>query len=178
MKGIIFAEFLELVENTFGLDVCQKMLDENKNDGAYTSVGTYDHKDLIKLIISLSKLTGISVEELQRIYGQSVFNTLYNSLPGLEGKADSTFSFIESVEEYIHVEVKKLYPNANPPSFDFISTSKTQLIMDYQSARCMSHVCLGLIQGCAEHFGENINIEMEPITADESQVRFTITCLE
>ncbi|WP_299807391.1 heme NO-binding domain-containing protein [uncultured Shewanella sp.] len=178
MKGIIFAEFLDLVEDTFGLDICQKMLDENENDGVYTSVGTYDHKDLVKLIISLSKLTGVSADELQRIYGKSVFNTLYNSLPGLEGKADSTFSFIKSVEEYIHIEVKKLYPNANPPSFNFISASKTRLVMDYLSARCMSHVCLGLIQGCADHFAENINIQMDSINDEQSQVRFTITRLD
>ena len=177
MKGIIFAEFLELVEDTFGLDICQKMLDENQNDGVYTSVGTYDHQDLVKLIISLSKLTGVSAEELQRIYGKSVFNTLYNSLPGLEGKADSTFSFIKSVEEYIHIEVKKLYPSANPPTFNFISASKTQLVMDYLSARCMSHVCLGLIQGCADHFSESIDIQMDSINTEQSQVRFTITKL-
>ena len=47
-------------------------------------------------------------------------------MPGLEGKADSTFAFINSVEEYIHIEVKKLYPNANPPTFKFISATETQ----------------------------------------------------
>jgi hypothetical protein len=175
MKGIIFAEFLELVEDTFGLEICQQILDENQNDGVYTSVGTYDHHDLIKLIVSLSKLTGISIEDLQEVYGKSVFITLFNSMPGLEGKSDSTFSFIKSVEEYIHIEVKKLYQNANPPTFNFISATESQLVMDYVSARCMSHVCLGLIRGCAEHFGENIEITMEPITEDRSEVRFTIT---
>ncbi|MCL1147619.1 heme NO-binding domain-containing protein [Shewanella sp. 10N.261.52.F9] len=175
MKGIIFAEFLDLVEDTFGLETCQKMLDENQNDGVYTSVGTYDHKDLVKLIVTLSKLTGVSPEDLQQVYGKSIFKTLYKSMPGLEGKADSTFAFINSVEEYIHIEVKKLYPNANPPTFKFISATETQLVMDYVSARCMSHVCLGLIQGCADHFNETINIEMAPITADHSEVRFTIT---
>lgn len=175
MKGIIFAEFLELVEDTFGLETCQKMLDENQNDGVYTSVGTYDHKDLVKLIVTLSKLTGVSAEDLQQVYGKSIFKTLYNSMPGLEGKADSTFSFINSVEEYIHIEVKKLYSNANPPTFKFVSTNETQLIMDYVSARCMSHVCLGLIQGCADHFNETIDIKMDPISEDHSEVRFTIT---
>ncbi|GIU05083.1 guanylate cyclase [Shewanella sp. c952] len=175
MKGIIFAEFLELVEDSFGLEVCQKMLDENQNDGVYTSVGTYDHNDLIKLIVSLSKLTGVSIEELQEIYGKSVFITLFNSMPGLEGKSDSTFGFIKSVEEYIHIEVKKLYQNANPPTFNFISATESQLVMDYVSARCMSHVCLGLIQGCAEHFNEKVEIVMEPLVKDSSEVRFTIT---
>ncbi|ACJ28735.1 Conserved hypothetical protein [Shewanella piezotolerans WP3] len=175
MKGIIFAEFLELVEDSFGLEICQRILDENQNDGVYTSVGTYDHNDLIKLIVSLSKITGVPIEDLQEIYGKSVFITLFNSMPGLEGKSDSTFDFIKSVEEYIHIEVKKLYQNANPPTFNFISATESQLVMDYVSARCMSHVCLGLIQGCAEHFNEEVEIVMEPLVKDSSEVRFTIT---
>lgn len=150
-------------------------MDENQNDGVYTSVGTYDHNDLIKLIVSLSKITGVPIEDLQEIYGKSVFITLFNSMPGLEGKSDSTFDFIKSVEEYIHIEVKKLYQNANPPTFNFISATESQLVMDYVSARCMSHVCLGLIQGCAEHFNEEVEIVMEPLVKDSSEVRFTIT---
>ncbi|MEZ9822965.1 heme NO-binding domain-containing protein [Shewanella sp. 10N.286.45.A1] len=68
------------------------MLDENQNDGVYTSVGTYDHNDLIKLIVSFSRLTGVSIEDLQQIYGKSVFITLFNSMPGLEGKSDLKIS--------------------------------------------------------------------------------------
>ncbi|WOT03911.1 heme NO-binding domain-containing protein [Shewanella youngdeokensis] len=175
MKGIIFTEFLELVEDTFGLETCQQMLDENDNEGVYTSVGTYDHNDLVKLIVTLSKLTGVSVEDLQEVYGKYVFMTLFNSMPGLEGKSNSTFEFINSVEEYIHVEVKKLYANANPPTFNFISATQSELVMDYISARCMAHVCLGLIKGCAEHFSENIDVKMTPLLEDRSEVRFTLT---
>ena len=174
MKGIIFSEFLELVEDTFGLEICQEMLDQNNDEGAYTSVGTYDHKDLVKLIISLSKLTGISIEDLQEVYGKSVFLTLFDSMPGLKGKSSSTFEFIKQVENYIHIEVKKLYSDANPPQFTFISSTESEMVMDYISARCFSHVCFGLIQGCAEFFNEKIDIQMIPIQEDGSQVRFTL----
>lgn len=177
MKGIIFSEFLELVEDKFGLDVCQNMLDENQDEGVYTTVGTYDHKALIKLIMTLSKLTGISAEDLQVVYGESIFNTLYNSMPGLEGKALSTFDFIEKVEDYIHIEVKKLYPDANPPTFKFIAVSEMEMVMDYISARCMSHVCLGLIKGCSHHFNQELDIKMQPLKQDQSEVRFTLRYL-
>ncbi|MUK43849.1 guanylate cyclase [Aliivibrio fischeri] len=175
MKGIIFSEFLELVEDKFGLNVCQQMLDENDDEGAYTAVGTYDHKHLVKLIISLSKVTGVSIEDLQQVYGKSVFLTLFQSMPGLDGQALTTFDFIRQVESYIHLEVKKLYAEANPPRFKFISSTETEMVMDYISARCFSHVCFGLILGCAEHFNESIDIQMTPILDDGSQVRFTLT---
>ncbi|WP_394204132.1 heme NO-binding domain-containing protein [Shewanella waksmanii] len=177
MKGIIFSEFLNLVEDTFGLEICQKMLDENQSDGVYTSVGTYDHRDLVKLIVTLSQLTGVDAEELQRVYGKSIFIRLYQSMPGLQGQAHSTFEFVKSVEEYIHIEVKKLYQNANPPKFTFVSEKKAQLIMDYHSARCMSHVCFGLLQGCADHFNEQMDIDMQPLDDDGTEVRFTLNII-
>ena len=57
MKGIIFTEFMELVEEKFGLDVLDDVLEMSGDEGIYTSVGSYDHRDLVKLIVNLSKKT-------------------------------------------------------------------------------------------------------------------------
>ncbi|UJF20024.1 heme NO-binding domain-containing protein [Vibrio sp. SS-MA-C1-2] len=179
MKGIIFTEFMDLVEQTFGLDILDKVLDDAKDEGIYTSVGSYDHRDLVKLIIHLSKTTNISPEQLQEVFGEAVFLNLLNTvLPDIQlRESDSCFQFIRHVEEYIHVEVKKLYPDAKPPCFKFISENETQLVMEYASARCMSHVCLGLIKGCAKHFNQKVDVQLDPVTQDGSQVQFTITLI-
>ena len=42
MKGIVFTEFLEMVEDQSG--------------GAYTSVGTYDHNEIFRLVNCLSEV--------------------------------------------------------------------------------------------------------------------------
>ncbi|MCW8332912.1 heme NO-binding domain-containing protein [Vibrio sp. SCSIO 43135] len=174
MKGIIFTEFMELVEQEFGLEVLENMLDESGSEGIFTAVGSYDHRELVKMIVSLSKLTDVPIEALQEVFGKSVFNNLLNTLPNSAGlkKCANTFQFIRHVEEYIHLEVKKLYPDAKPPSFVFISETQTEMVFDYHSARCLSHVCLGLIQGCAQHFNEAVDVEMAPNDGDLSDVRF------
>ena len=59
MKGIIFTEFLDIVESRFGLEVCQQMLDDAGVDGIYTAVGSC-HRVLVKMIVCLSKITGVS----------------------------------------------------------------------------------------------------------------------
>ncbi|MGF1701825.1 heme NO-binding domain-containing protein [Photobacterium makurazakiensis] len=174
MKGIIFTEFLDIVESSFGLDICQTMLDEALDEGSYTSVGSYDHRDLVKLIMTLSKVTDIAPEVLQEVYGEAVFTRLLESLPIIPGDQHDTFSFIRKVEEHIHIEVKKLYPDATPPSFDFISQTESTMLMDYKSARCMSHVCMGLIKGCAKHFNQQVSIHMEALNPSKSHVRFNI----
>lgn len=177
MKGIIFTEFMDLVEEKFGLEVLDKVLTEAGDEGIYTSVGSYDHRDLVKLIVQLSKESGISPEDLQKVFGQSVFNNLYSTLPKSASLSEckNSFQFVRLVEDYIHVEVKKLYAEANPPKFEFISETESELVFDYRSARCMSHVCLGLVEGCAEHFGESLNIEMDDQSSDNSHVRFRLS---
>ena len=48
MKGIVFTEFLDLVEAKFGAEVLEEMLDaaDLKSGGAYTAVGYYDHAEM------------------------------------------------------------------------------------------------------------------------------------
>jgi len=174
MKGIIFTEFLDIVETTFGLEICQQMLDHASDDGVYTNVGSYDHRALVQLIHALSKITDTPVEILQEAYGEAVFTHLFNTLPNLSNQQHDTFSFIKSVESHIHIEVKKLYPDATPPHFEFLSETEHQMIMDYKSARCLSHVCLGLIKGCAKYFNQTVQITMEPMNKKQSHVRFNI----
>jgi hypothetical protein len=180
MKGIIFTEFMDLVEQKFGLEALDSLLADSGDPGIYTAVGSYDHRNLVKLIVQLSKKTGISPEELQRVFGQSVFHNLYNTLPNNNSlqACKTSFQFIKLVEDYIHIEVKKLYPEANPPSFYFISESETELVFDYVSARCMSHVCLGLMEGCAEFFNEELSMSMNNVEDDGSRVRFTVNLVE
>jgi len=176
MKGIIFTEFMDLVEQKFGLDELDSILLEAGDNGVYTTVGSYDHRKLVRLIMQLSKHTGIAPEDLQRVFGQSVFKNLYNTLPNNSSLQDckTTFQFIKLVEDYIHIEVKKLYPEANPPAFEFISESKTEMVFDYLSVRCMSHVCFGLIEGCAEFYNQSLAITMDKVKSDGSQVRFKV----
>ena len=109
MKGIVFTEFLELVEDKFGLGVVQRVIDECEldTDGVYTSVGTYSHKDMFKMVGKLSEIKGIPNPELLNIYGEYFFNTLSKDYPQFMEKSN-LFGFLDSIEKYIHPEVLKL----------------------------------------------------------------------
>ncbi len=174
MKGMIFTEFLELVEEKFGLEVYDQMLENAGDEGIYTSVGSYNHLDLVKLIVELSKLTNIPIGTLQEVFGENAFTTLLNSLPLQENLGDDTFTFLQTVETYIHKEVIKLYPDATPPRFEFHTITESRMVMDYFSARCMGSVCLGLIKGCAKHFNEDIDVTMQLVNGKEDHVQFEI----
>jgi len=44
MKGIVFTEFLELVENKFGLEMLDAIIEASnlESEGVYTRIGTYN----------------------------------------------------------------------------------------------------------------------------------------
>ena len=175
MKGIIFTEFITIVETQFGLEISQKMFDHANDAGVYTAVGSYDHRQLIKLIMSLSHITNIPAQELQQTYGRLVFPSLLQALPIPDIESDDTFIFIEKVERHIHIEVKKLYPDVTPPKFTFSNQTQSTMILDYHSARCMGYVCMGVLEGCANYFNQSLTIAMQPMNASQSHVRFSLT---
>ncbi len=177
MKGIIFTEFLELVEDKFGLEMVDTIISENEleSGGAYTAVGTYNHSEIVKLVVSLSKHSDIPVEALLIVYGEYLFGTFVKSYGHFIEAAPDSFTFLKSVESYIHVEVQKLYTDAELPSFDTKESGDNVMEMIYKSERKLSAVAEGLIIGCLKHYGEEGTVVRELIKDDGSEVKITIT---
>jgi hypothetical protein len=174
MKGIVFSLFFDIIEQRFGMDTLETMLERAGLTHPFTSVGDYKHHELIAMIQAMHQLTGESVDNLQREVGKAMFSSLYQTLP-IPIQHDLPFvEFLKKVEDEIHAEVKKLYPNARPPKFIFIEQSGEATVFEYQSHRCLSSLCLGLLEGCAAHFSQPITITSHYLKPDGSAVRFTI----
>ena len=49
MKGIVFTEFLEMVEASYGLQTVDTIIENASlpSEGAYTAVGTYDFNEMV-----------------------------------------------------------------------------------------------------------------------------------
>tara|TARA_B110000211_G_C14068973_1_gene549038 strand:+ start:2050 stop:2595 length:546 start_codon:yes stop_codon:yes gene_type:complete len=174
MKGIVFTEFLELVENKFGFEVLDKIItnSELENNGAYSAVGTYPHAEMIKLVIELSEQTGLSVPDLLYTYGLHFFAVLNNSYPHFIDSQKNVFTFLKSIDSYIHPEVLKLYPDAELPSFNTLEESKDRLVIEYESTRNMSDFAHGLFVSTIEHFKESIDIQKEETNDNVKSVKF------
>lgn len=180
MKGLVFTEFLNLVEEKFGLEMLDKVLYTKnldlKSGGVYTAVGTYPHSELVGLVQELSNETQIPVPELLKSFGQYLFGVFEKNYGMLFESINGSLDFLEKVESYIHVEVQKLYPDAELPRLEKERVSDSTLIMVYNSKRRLADFGEGLILGCAEYFGDKLNIEKEDLSNGEgSKVRFTIS---
>ncbi len=160
MKGVIFTEFLELVESGFGMEVADQVIMRGCpfHQAGFTSVGTYDHRYLSAMVGELSKLTDSPESELVRGFGKRMFGKFLQGYPEAFERVTSTFEMLVRVEDVIHVEVKKLTPDAELPTFRFPATDEGCLDVVYKSSRPFADLALGLIEACIEHFGEDLSV--------------------
>lgn len=180
MKGVVFTEFLEMVDDKFSPEVTERIIDnaDLASNGAYTAVGTYDHTELVKLVVNLAAETGAEVPDLIRVFGEHFFGRLATLYPQFVDDEQDVFSFLESVENYIHIEVRKLYPDADLPSVKTERPGDGELILMYESKRCLADAAHGLILGCLDHFKVKDKVSIDRQDESEgkgSRVRFTLS---
>ncbi|CAA6815104.1 MAG: Guanylate cyclase-related protein [uncultured Thiotrichaceae bacterium] len=178
MKGIIFTEFLEMVEDKFSPAIADRIIEasELSSEGAYTSVGTYDHSELIKMVVHLSEESDLDVPLLVKTFGNYLFTRFVVLYPSFFESNQSCFEFLDLIENHIHVEVKKLYPEAELPSFDTTRIDENTLEMIYSSERPFAPVAEGLIEGAITYFEEQIDLQVEDLShGANNHAKFILT---
>jgi hypothetical protein len=176
MKGIVFTEFLEMVEAKFGYETVDELLNETDlpSKGIYTAIGTYDHSEIVTLVTRLSTKSNIPVPDLIYAFGHHLFNTFSKSYGHFFEKATDAFDFLRSIHNYIHIEVRKLYPDAQLPHFEINQVSEKKLVMIYSSDRKMAALAHGLIDECLAYYNETAEVIITSLTEDGSRVMFEI----
>ncbi len=174
MKGVIFTEFLGMVENAFSADMVDDLIDATNppSQGAYTAVGTYGHEEIVAMVVELSHRSGVPVPDLLETFGAHLFARFHTLYPSLVPDSGTAFDFLGSIEGVIHVQVLKLYPDAELPRLLATQHSESHMTLVYRSPRGMHDLAIGLIKGCGRHFGQPLTVEME--IADDQSVTFDI----
>lgn len=177
MKGIVFTELIGMMENEMSLADIEACIEEANlpNGGAYTSVGTYDHTELVSLIMVFSKRLNVPPNVLVKRFGKNTFGRFAELYGSFIGHAKTAFEMLLSIESYIHPEVRKLYPDAEVPNFKGVLIDEKTLELIYESPRAMHDLADGLIEGCFMHYKESFTIKKEILTPTGNRVKYTIT---
>jgi hypothetical protein len=177
MKGIVFVEFLDMVETSFSIATTEKLLAMSALDsqGIYTSVGTYSPKEMTTLVENLSQMTKIPVPVLLKEFGKHLFLVFAQKFPQFFKNINSTFEFLPRVHTFVHLEVKKLYDEAELPVFNCFFPDPDVLVMQYRSGRNLADMAEGLILGCAEYFKEDFDLMRETTDEDPPSTVFKLT---
>jgi hypothetical protein len=158
MKGVVFNLLEQLVSRDYGEETWDALLDASKLDGAYTSLGSYSDEDLGKLVGAAADELDMSPDQVVRWFGRNALPLFAARYPQLFEPHDSTRSFVLTLNEIIHPEVRKLYPGADVPVFDF-AIRNGGLVMGYKSPRKLCAFAEGLLHGAADHYKERLTIE-------------------
>ena len=179
VKGIVFNLLEELVCREYGEETWDALLDEASVEGAYTSLGNYPDDDMMRLVGAAAAKLALPPEAVLRWFGRHSMPLLVERYPAFFAQHRDARSFTLTLNTIIHPEVRKAYPGATPPEFDFDTSSPDELLVGYQSSRKLCALAQGFIEGAADHYGQDLTYEHTQCMhhgADKcmSRVRFTL----
>src|SRR2546425_11603111 len=119
MKGIVFNLLERTVSGKYGEETWDRLLDAAGLEGSYTAVGTYPDEELFALVGAASEALEVSPDDLVRWFGRSALPLLVERYPVFFEGHDSARSFLLTLNDVIHPEVRKLFPGTYAPSFEF-----------------------------------------------------------
>ena len=128
----------------------------------------------MKVVEAFSEHSGLSPEVLQRKFGHWMHEHFAQNFPDFYKDKGGSFDMLEALDGEIHVEVRKLYPEAELPRFTTNRKSETHLEMVYSSPRPLVGFCHGLIEACTTKFGESADIERGETEAENNCTTFQI----
>jgi hypothetical protein len=177
VKGLVFTEFLDLVDEQFSFETCERIIEMSDlpSGGVYTSVGTYDPHEMKALLGNLSQVTGIPQPELLQTFGRHMFRHFVAAFPEFFTGITAALDFLPLVNDYVHVEVRKLYADTELPTFSCETPSPGTLIMTYRSKNDLPDLAEGLIRECVEHYGDPLTVRRELLDDDPPGCVFTIS---
>ena len=162
MKGLIFTQFLELVETQYGYAMVDDIIEscDLASGGAYTDIGNYPYTEIVLLISALSNAIDVPIDKLLKFLGEHLFVCLERKSPVKLQHCGDSFDFLESLDGVVHAEVMKLYPDAEVPIIFFEKKDKNQALLHYESCRPLAKLAEGLLIGCATFFDNAFTVEM------------------
>jgi hypothetical protein len=177
MKGVIFTEFLAFIEQKFDLLMVDHLITATQpaSGGAYTAVGKYDVGELMAMVIELSRKLSVPVPNLIKAFGGHMFQHFVSSHSLTMGDAGSTEGLLASVNNRIHIEVRKLFPDAELPTIGFEQIDPQTSVVLYRSKQPLADLAEGLITASIDHFNEPITIKREDLPPrNGTHVKFTL----
>ena len=173
LKGVVFTEFLGLVEELGGFELSDAVITDASLDGVYTALGSYPYEQLVSLVEKLSTRLGEPEAALLQRFGRHLFGRFLKLYPELFRDYDHAFALLARLDDTVHVEVRKLYPEATPPRFE-ARLREGRMELTYTSVRPFADLARGLLDACLEHYEEEIEVLETDPRGDRRQVRFEL----
>jgi hypothetical protein len=93
-----------------------------------------------------------------RHVGHEGLSILAERYPEFFTSHDDVRSFLVTLNDIIHPEVRRLYPGALVPEFEYRTPEPNVLEMLYRSERGRCDLAEGLVLGVGRHYGQRVDV--------------------
>ncbi|MCX7883458.1 MAG: heme NO-binding domain-containing protein [Caloramator sp.] len=173
MKGTVVSTWLKTCRELYGNDIVDKSMEQagERSDRTFSPLEDVDDKKIHTIINNIASLKGIPTSQLWRNIGINNILTFSKDYPAFF-KHDNLYSFLKSMHD-VHLIVVKRIAGAKPPILNLKPISNKEAIFTYNSKRGMFDYFLGLIDGAAKYYNENINIEEIKKDSENLEIKLT-----
>lgn len=156
MKGIIFNLLEDFIEDSCGTGVYAEILAgctlTTADPDLIVGPGTYPDSDFVAIIDCLVCRFEQDAGDVLRAFGKYAVPRLAERYPQFFVAHSTPREFLKSVGFIHHIEIKKLYKDADTPVFSVEDRGVGPLVMKYRSNRRLCHFVEGLVDGLAEQY--------------------------
>jgi len=154
MKGIIFNLLEDFIVEGWGAEKFERAFERCPIQAQVPYVGpsTYPDAHLLAIIDAVSAELGIGSAEAIRGFGRFAFPRLAEKFSVFVREYQHPKPFLKTVHGIIHLEVRKVYVNSEPPLITFQDPAPDRLLMQYTSRRNLCPFFAGLVEGSGDYF--------------------------
>ena len=184
MKGSVFRVFAKMVEQNFGNEMFDDLVEDCQlpSGGAYTSVGYYNDRELFDLVAALSLRTQTPVPAVLHAFGEFWVLVFLEKYALANEAYASLFDFLDDIETHWRAETLSLYPSDQHPTFEVRRVDDQTTTVVFRALPPLSQAApgiLGILEGAVAYYGVDAKVEMEDKDPDEtSAVRFQINLIK
>lgn len=136
----------------------------------------YPDPEFNALVAALGASQGIDANAAQRWFGERAIAHFHEMAPDLFDAHRDSWSFLLTLNDIIHPQVRRDYPGAGAPDFGYGIADDGGLMLTYQSRRRMCGFAEGLILATLRHYGESPTVRHERcMHRGDPQCEFVLT---
>ena len=162
MKGIIFNILEDFIIDNFGEEHLGAIIDNAQLSTSDPFVGPqfYPDEDLFRIATSACELLEAELSDVLRAFGRYSFSKLKAHCPVSLRHITNGQDLLFALDKVIHVEVKKLSAEAQPPKFSFRQCDDVY-VLRYSSERKICPFVEGMLFGIGDEYSSYVSYDKQ-----------------
>lgn len=147
MKGIVINILEKFLRKSDNDELWEKIQKEDVENEIYIPIKTYPDGIVLKMVSSVAEGLQLTANQTLEAFGQFMFFELNKKYSDFLDEFETSKEFILALDKIIHVEVKKMMINSEPPEFRVLKDTGEELVIEYLSQRGLCSLAKGLFSG-------------------------------